>query len=216
MIGIVKQHLQCAQHRMKVRADKSRSERSFEVGNKVFLKLQPYVQTSVATRANHKLAFKFYGPYKILEKIGNVAYRLDLPANSAVHPVVHVSQLKKSLSANDPKVIPTLPDDKVGLQIPLEVLDQRMVQQGGSIVHQALIRWSHLPVELASWEDLIALKQRFPFAPAWGQAGFQGRGNVSPLTTTEAAPADPSQMGWPRRSKRDHVRSVLVSRPEWV
>lgn len=53
----------------------------------VFLKLQPHVKSFVATRLNHRLPFKFYGPYKILQRIGDVAYKLDLPASA---PVVHV------------------------------------------------------------------------------------------------------------------------------
>ena len=58
---IIKQHLLRAQQRMKVQADKGRSERQFEVGSLVYLKLQPYIQTSVAPRSNKKLAFRFYG-----------------------------------------------------------------------------------------------------------------------------------------------------------
>jgi hypothetical protein len=67
---------------MKNQADKKRMERSFEPGDMVYMKLQPYVQTSVAQRSNKKLSFKFYGPFQVLEKIGEVAYRLDLPATS--------------------------------------------------------------------------------------------------------------------------------------
>ena len=76
---------------MKSQADKHHSERSFVVGDAVFLKLQPYVQALVAPRPNHKLAFKFFGPYTILEQVGEVAYRLALPTSSKAHPVFHVS-----------------------------------------------------------------------------------------------------------------------------
>ena len=91
MQELIHQHLLCAQDRMKHRIDKGRSERVFSVGDKVFLKLQPYVQSSLMRRANHKLSFRFFGPYKILEKLGLVAYKLELPPSSSIHPVFHVS-----------------------------------------------------------------------------------------------------------------------------
>lgn len=55
---------------MKDQADKNRLERTFAVDDQVFLKLQPYIQKSIATRANHKLTFKFFGPFRVLERIG--------------------------------------------------------------------------------------------------------------------------------------------------
>jgi hypothetical protein len=67
------------------------------VGEWVFLKLQPYIHTSVASRANHKLPFKFFGPFKIEQCVGAVAYKLALPDNALIHKVFHVSQLKKAL-----------------------------------------------------------------------------------------------------------------------
>lgn len=61
MAVLLKQHLERYRQRMKDQADKKRSERSFAVGDWVFVKLQPYVQVSVAARANHKLSFRFFG-----------------------------------------------------------------------------------------------------------------------------------------------------------
>lgn len=84
---------------MKSQADKNKSERNFEIGHQVYLKLQPYVQTTVAQRSNQKLGYKYFGPYKILQCVGAVAYKLDLPATSNIHHVVHVSLLKKALPA---------------------------------------------------------------------------------------------------------------------
>jgi hypothetical protein len=68
-----------AQNRMKLYADQNRIDRSFQVGEQVLLKLQPYAQSSVVNRSLPKLAFKFFGPYEILEKLGSSAYRLKLP-----------------------------------------------------------------------------------------------------------------------------------------
>jgi hypothetical protein len=64
---LVKQQLFRAQQRMKSQADKHRTEQEFKVGDSVFLKLQPFVQSTVARRSNLKLSFRFYGPFKILQ-----------------------------------------------------------------------------------------------------------------------------------------------------
>jgi hypothetical protein len=79
MLAAVQHHLHRPQHRIKTQADKRRSERTFQVGDFVYLKLQPYVQSSVAPRAHQKLSFKYFGPYAMLERIGTIAYRLALP-----------------------------------------------------------------------------------------------------------------------------------------
>jgi hypothetical protein len=83
-----------AQNRMKQQADQGRSERQFVEGDQVFLRLQPYKQTSLKAEQCQKLAPKFYGPYTVLKRVGQVAYQLALPSQSKLHPVFHVSCLK--------------------------------------------------------------------------------------------------------------------------
>ena len=87
--------LQQAQARMKTAYDQGRVEREFVVGDWIYLQLQPYRQTSLALRQSHKLFPQFYGPYRVLEQIGSVAYRLDLPPGSKNHLAFHVSIFKK-------------------------------------------------------------------------------------------------------------------------
>lgn len=71
--ALVQQQLLRAQQRMKHQADKHRVERQFVVGDLVWLKIQPYVQSSLATRICTKLAYKYFGPYEVEAKVGSVA-----------------------------------------------------------------------------------------------------------------------------------------------
>jgi hypothetical protein len=139
-------------------------------------------------RPNHKLAYKFFGPFRILERIGAVAYKLALPEHSRVHPVFHVSQLKKCLGPGQ--------------------------QKGLRTVVQGLIKWSNAADDAATWEDLEALQQQFPAAPAWGQADFQEEGNVSdpvpPGSDTEAGSPEASPS--PARLRPNRTRRE----PRWL
>jgi hypothetical protein len=88
---LLKQNLAHAHNKMKINVDAKKSPHTFQLGELVWLKLQPYAQSSIVNRPYPKLAMKFFGPYKILDRIGAATYRLELPTNSQVHPVFHVS-----------------------------------------------------------------------------------------------------------------------------
>lgn len=78
---------------MKVQADKHRKERSFKVGDWVYLKLQPYRQRTLAYKGKWKLSPRYFRPLQLLQKVGIVSYKLDLPPEAKLHPIFLVSCL---------------------------------------------------------------------------------------------------------------------------
>jgi hypothetical protein len=220
---LIRQHLLRAKHRMKKQADLHRSERQFQLPDWVYLKLQPYVQSSMADRAHHKLGFKFFGPYRVIAKVGTVAYRLELPPSSAIHPVFHVSQLKKAVDA--PHAVTTeLPSESAIWSVPERILQQHLLRKGTTFVVQGLIKWSELPESLATWEELDFLRQQFPRAPVWRHAGAQGGGSVStdPIhrQAVEGTEEGGSSLSKPSeeegRKTRPKIKSVHFHGPDWL
>ena len=96
-VRMIRDNLRVAQSRQKTYANTRRRELVFEIGNYVYLKVSP--MRSVRTfNMKGKLAPRYIGPFKILERRGEVAYQLELPESlSGVHDVFHVSQLNKCL-----------------------------------------------------------------------------------------------------------------------
>jgi hypothetical protein len=94
---MVRESLKVAQTRQKSYADKRRRDHSFEVGDFVYLKVSPMRGTHMF-KVKGKLALRYVGPFKIIDRKGEVAYKLELPPQlSDMHDVFHVSQLKKCL-----------------------------------------------------------------------------------------------------------------------
>jgi hypothetical protein len=83
----------------------------------------------LAPRVNQKLAFKFFMPFKIIQKVGSVAYRLELPSSSGIHPVFHVSLLNKVVGKSQ-NVSSVLPSEDVELQVLEKVLGHCMIARG--------------------------------------------------------------------------------------
>ncbi|KAJ3709255.1 hypothetical protein LUZ61_012960 [Rhynchospora tenuis] len=174
----LKSQLAKAQDRMKKFADSKRSERHFNKGDWVYLKLQPYRQLSVSGTQHNKLSPKFYGPYEILEKVGPVAYKLHLPAASSIHPVVHVFQLKARVGSGQ-AVAPQLPlmgHTAPSLHLPAAILARRLIKRRNAPIPQIFVQWQDLPPEEASWEDYDVIKQKFPTAILEDKDNFNGGG----------------------------------------
>lgn len=164
IINILKENLLLAQNHMKVYADKHRFEREFEVGDWVYLGLQPYRQKTVAIRKNLKLLPPFFGLFQVIQRIGNVAYKLDLPSSAKVHPVFLVSCLKNKLGQSITPLSTLPPVDAHGefQPEPELVLNRRIAKYRGRAITEVLIHWAGTSPEDDSWESLWKLQQQFP------------------------------------------------------
>jgi hypothetical protein len=115
------------QNQQKIYADRHRVERTFEVGDLVFLRLQPYRQSSLKKSGAEKLKPQFYRPYRVTRRVGEVAYELELPEGSKIHNVFHVSCLKKALGQHitTSAELPPLDEEGQLVLVPEEVLEVR-------------------------------------------------------------------------------------------
>lgn len=165
---VIKDNLSKAQNKMKTYADKRRKEREFQVGDMVYLKIQPYRHTSLSIHRSLKLHSKFYGPFRVLERVGKVAYKILLAEGCQLHPTFHVSQLKKH---KGDKAVPNcelpLIDQDGNIKVaPVAVLERRVIPRNNQPVVQWLIHWMNLPISAATWEDADFIQRIFPsFVP---------------------------------------------------
>jgi hypothetical protein len=137
----------------------------FKAGNHVYLRVSP-VRGVKRFEVKGKLALRYIGPFPILEKCENVAYKLDLPPSLAgVHDIFHVSQLKKCLKAPVnvvlPKVTP-LEADLLYPEHPIKVLDQKDRVTRRKTIKFFNIQWSHHSEKEANWESEDFLCSRHP------------------------------------------------------
>nr|GEY15461.1 putative reverse transcriptase domain-containing protein [Tanacetum cinerariifolium] len=104
-IVLIKQRMEAAQDRQKNYADRKRKPMEFEIGDRVMLKVSPW-KWVVRFGKWGKLNPRYVGPFKVLAKVGKVAYKLELPQElNRVHHTFHVSNLKKCYS-DKPLVMP--------------------------------------------------------------------------------------------------------------
>ncbi|KAD6795019.1 hypothetical protein E3N88_05915 [Mikania micrantha] len=200
-LQLLKRNLATTQSAIKAAVDKHRRELNFLMGEWVYVKLQPYRQLSVVNRKNHKLAPRFFGPFQVLEKIGKVAYKLLLPATSKVHPVFHVSLLKKAIRGESTTVFPAdLEMDVSDLLTPATILDSRSRQEGTREVTQWLVQWKDQSREEATWEDKEWVLDQFPNVSLEHKTLKDGAGNDK-NNTREEPPKPPILHVYFRRGK---------------
>ncbi|PNX60540.1 hypothetical protein L195_g051983, partial [Trifolium pratense] len=160
-----------------------------------------YRQTSVRQQKQHKLSKRFYGPYTILERIGTVAYKLQLPSGSRIHPVFHVSALKPFRGTDNVAAcdLPLESFDNQPVDQPRAILDRRTQLVHGQPREQLLVHWVGCPIDEASWEDLENFLTCYPDFHLEDKVSFAGgendtnqlvdpdpiRNDGSPTTQTE-------------------------------
>ena len=163
-IVLLRKNLERAQQRMQKAANKHRRELEFVVGDKVLLKLQQYRQHSVAKPLSSKLSRRFYGPFEVLERIGQVAYRLRLPEGSRVHNVFHVSLIKPFVEHPGwaETELPARFSRGRPVVQPTKILSRRTVWRDGQAVDEVQLEWSDDSGESPTWEPAEMVSRRFP------------------------------------------------------
>ena len=129
-----------------------------------YLRLQPYKQTTIKGKGSEKLKPRFYGPYKVIRKVGNVAYELELPMGSKIHNVFHVSCLKKVICQyiSVSYTLPPLDDEGQLVLIPYKILKTRERRLRSKKIKEYLVQWKDFPIEEATWE-----RNKFCSIPNW-------------------------------------------------
>ncbi|GJR81152.1 putative reverse transcriptase domain-containing protein [Tanacetum coccineum] len=144
-IVLIKQRMQAAQDRQKSYADRKRKPMEFEIGDRVMLKVSPW-KGVVRFGKRGKLNPRYVGPFRVLAKVGKVAYRLELPQElSRVHHTFHVSNLKKCY-ADEPLVMPLEGihvDDKLQfVEEPVEIMEREIKRLKRSRIPLVKVRWN--------------------------------------------------------------------------
>ncbi|KAL0324014.1 UNVERIFIED_CONTAM: hypothetical protein Scaly_2368500 [Sesamum calycinum] len=130
-------------------------------------------------RKQLKLSAKYYGLYKVVEKVGKIACKFELPPGSKIHPVFLVSLLKKKIGSKYfPSVNSLEFEDEVFKVYPAFILARRLIPRNNVGVPQVLIQWSHSSPDQATWEDYHAVAARFQEFDPWGQGSKKEKGNV--------------------------------------
>ena len=113
---------------------------------------------------SHKLAKRFYGPFTVLERVGVVAYKIDLPSTSRIHPVFHLSNLKPFQGRDCSTALP-LPNETILnklVSLLVVVCATRTILRHYKLEHQILVQWSDAPPENATWEPFQEFCKTYP------------------------------------------------------
>ncbi|GKB08838.1 hypothetical protein Tco_0837150 [Tanacetum coccineum] len=164
-ISQIKDRLKAARDRQKSYADKRRKPLEFSVGDYVLLKVSPW-KGVVRFGKKGKLAPRLVGPFEIIEKVGPMAYRLDLPEElNGVHDTFHMSNLKKCLA--DPMLQVSLDEIRVDAKLnfveePVEILKREFKKLKRSRIAIVMVWWNSKRGLEFTWEREDQMKLKYP------------------------------------------------------
>ncbi|KAI5427709.1 hypothetical protein KIW84_032932 [Lathyrus oleraceus] len=151
--------------RQKSYHDKRRKSLEFQEGDHVFLRVTPITGVGRALKSK-KLTPRFIGPYQILERIGEVAYRIALPPSLAnLHDVFHVSQLRRYI--HDPSHVVQVDDVQVRDNLtvetsPMRIEDRELKQLRGKEIALVKVAWGGPAGGNVTWELESQMKESYP------------------------------------------------------
>ncbi|KAK8651488.1 hypothetical protein V6N13_141089 [Hibiscus sabdariffa] len=175
-VRLIRDRLKQAFDRQKSYADRRRKDIEFAVGDHVFLKVSPWKKVLRFGRKG-KLSPRFIGPYRILERVGTVAYRLELPPQlSRIHNFFHVSMLRQYRP--DPSYIVQVQDVELRPDLsydeePVQILDQDERILRNRRIPMVKVQWSNRSPSEATWETEESMREQFPHLFDPGK--FRGR-----------------------------------------
>ncbi|GKE22449.1 hypothetical protein Tco_1433961 [Tanacetum coccineum] len=157
--------MQVARDRQKRYMDLKRKPMEFQVGDKVMLKVLPWKRV-VSFGKWGKVNPRYVGPFKVLEKVGSIAYKLELPQElSRVHNTFHVSNLKKCY-ADEPLAIPLDGlhfDDKLQfVEEPVEIMDREVKLLKRSRIPIIKVQWNSRRGPEFTWEREDQFQKKYP------------------------------------------------------
>ena len=161
----VRARLKAAQDRQKSYADKRRRPIEFEIGDRVLLKVSPW-KGLIRFRKRGKLSPRYIGPFKVLARVGEVAYRLELPPElSSIHPTFHVSYLRKCL-ADETSHVPYEElevDERLNyVEEPIAIIDHTERRLRNKVVKMVRVQWKHRKGSESTWETEEEMKKSYP------------------------------------------------------